>query len=89
MENNELKCQGTCDRAHVSLLRRDLKAKGYEVEGGVKGGFVQAWLTGEGEHPHPDDRVRVFSAVDMRGAWSILAVHGLLTGEDEAEEVTA
>ena len=83
MENNDLKWQGMCDRAHVSLLRRDLKAKGYEVEGGVKDGFVQAWLTGE------DDRVRVFSAMDMRGTWSILALPGLLTGEDEAEEVEA
>jgi hypothetical protein len=83
MENNELKWQGTCVRAHVSRLRRQLKAGGYEVEGVVKDGFVQAWLTAEG------DRVRVFSAMDMRGAWSILAVPGLLTGEDEAEEVEA
>ena len=83
MENNDLKWQGMCDRAHVSLLRRDLKAKGYEVEGVVKDGFVQAWLTGE------DDRVRVFSAMDTGGTWSILALPGLLTGEDEAEEVEA
>ena len=84
MENNDLKWQGTCDRAHVSLLRRDLKAKGYEVEGVVKDGFVQAWLV-----TLVDERVRVFSAMDMRGTWSILAVPGLLTGEDEAEEVEA
>lgn len=64
-----LKFHGICPRSQVRDLRKSLVANGYTVTGYLKDGRIVATLdTGE----------RVFSAMDMRGAWSVLALPGLL-----------
>ena len=76
MQERELEFQGVCPQKTVVILRRSLKANGYELEGTCATGLIVASLEG----------VRIFSAIKYGGgAWSVLAVPGLLLMEDGSD----